>query len=92
MQVLAKVDAETFICQVKQDELEKFYNLYYGRMATLGVGQIIDLGKGYDYSAQIGQACRKMTDAMEAFSNAQKTLTAFAQMVANYEHPQSTTP
>lgn len=82
MQVIAKVNSDTYICQVSHTELEKFLNLYYGKMPDLRVGETIDLGKGYDYQVTIVEACKRMADAMESFKRAQKVLTQFALMMA----------
>lgn len=51
MKVLAKKDDRTYICEVRHDEIEKFFNLYYSQTVfkKLSVDQIVDLGKGHDF-------------------------------------------
>lgn len=48
-----------YICEVSHSEIEKFLNLYYGKLKALNVGQEVDLGKGYDYSTDIAAALQK---------------------------------
>ncbi len=48
-----------YICTVQHSELEKFMNLYYGKMKHLQVGATVDLGKGYDHAATIASALDK---------------------------------
>lgn len=50
MKVIAKIDRDKFICEVSNSEVEKFMDLYYDKMPKLEVGQIVDLGKGHDFS------------------------------------------
>jgi len=49
MEVIAKVDSDEYICKVSHTEIEKLLNLYYGHKDQLRIGEIINLGAGYDY-------------------------------------------
>ena len=71
-----------YIALVNHTELEKAAGLYYGNMKAMAVGDEIDLGQGYNYSAEIKRACDTMTEAMKAFEKAKDTLMRFAVMVA----------
>jgi len=45
-----------YIAIVSHAEIEKFLNIYYGRMENLKVGDEINLGKGYDFFKQTIEA------------------------------------
>lgn len=51
MKVLAKKDNQTYICEVRHDEIEKYLDRYYGKesLKTLSVDQVVNLGKGHDF-------------------------------------------
>jgi hypothetical protein len=87
MKVIAKANDSTYICEVSHDELEKFLNQYYGKLPKLGVGQSVNLGQGYDFASRIETACRQMADAMKAFDDARKVMTAYAVAVSTKEQP-----
>ena len=70
MKVIGKVDRGEYICTVSHCELEKFKNLYYGKMNKLEIGEEIDLSKGYDHCSEIKSALNKIED----FFNANKTV------------------
>jgi hypothetical protein len=59
MKVLALVDRETYLCEVKHKELEKFLNLYYGKLEALKVGSEVDFGKGHDFHDDAINAMRR---------------------------------
>lgn len=59
MRVLAKASDKVYICEVTHDELEKFMNLYYGKLSTIKVGDGIDLSKGYDFYKDTTAALEK---------------------------------
>jgi len=69
------------ICVVNHTELEKFMNLYYGKMDPLEVGDEIDLGKGYDFAADSATALQK-TQAFIAAND--KTIKAILDGVSLY--------
>lgn len=62
MKVIGKTrtgwDAE-YICTVKHCELEKFLGLYYNKLKEIEVGEVVDLGKGYDHAAAAIEERRK---------------------------------
>lgn len=62
MKVIGKVSGESYICEVGHTELEKFMNLYYGKMSHLSVGAEVDLGKGYNFAAEAAKALRSTQD------------------------------
>jgi len=82
MKVIAKASDSKYICEVSHDELEKFMNQYYGKLGKLSVGQDVNLGQGYDFSARIEQACKQMAEAVRAFDAARSVMTAYALAIA----------
>ena len=72
----------TSLAVVTKVELEKSFNLYYGKMNSLKVGDEMNLGQGYDFSSEIRHACSEMTNAMKSFEAAKNTLMKFAVMVS----------
>ena len=82
MKVIAKVSETKYVCEVTHDELEKFMNLYYGKMSRLTVGEEVNLGQGYDFSSRIESACKAMADSMRAFDSARGVMTSFAVAIA----------
>lgn len=83
MKVIAKAHETTYICEVSHSELEKFMNLYYGKMNKLVVGQEVNLGQGYDFSERIEAACKTMNSAMTEFDRAKTVMTAYAMAIAS---------
>lgn len=83
MQIIGKVDDNTYLAQVTHTELEKAADLYYGRLPKLGVGATVDLAAGHDYRDEIKEACRSMVEASKRFERAQRTLLDFARMVCD---------
>lgn len=57
---------DEWICTVTTTELEKFLGLYYGKMPPIKLGDVIDLGRGHDYAAQIGSAMTKTREFVQA--------------------------
>jgi hypothetical protein len=45
-----------YIAIVSHSEIEKFFDLYYGKQPRLKVGDEINLGKGYDFFKQTIEA------------------------------------
>lgn len=82
MKVIAKANEGRYICEVSHDELEKFFNQYYGKLGKLAVGQDVNLGQGYDFSSRIESACKSMTDAMRGFDSARSVMTDYAVAIA----------
>ena len=82
MKVIAKVSESRYLCEVSHDELEKFFNKYYGNLPKLNVGQEVDLGQGYNFAARIESACKSMIDASKEFGRAQSVMTDYAMAIA----------
>lgn len=66
MKVIGMAKDGVYLCEVTHAEIEKFLNLYYGKMGRMKVSETIDLGKGYDYASQIGDAMRKTQEFISA--------------------------
>lgn len=64
---------KTYIAEIGHEELEKFLNLYYGKMTKLEAGEEVDLGRGYDFAREIKDAVRK---THEFISSHQKIIEA----------------
>lgn len=72
-----------YIATVSKTEIEKVFNLYYGKMKKeIRVGDELALGAGYDFRSDIHGACEKMTNAMVSFESARETMMKFSVMVA----------
>lgn len=87
MQIIGRVNGDTYLAQVTHTELEQAADLYYGKLPKLEVGATVDLAAGYNYRAEIREACRSMVEASERFERAQRTLLAFARMVCDLPEP-----
>lgn len=83
MQIIGKVNGDTYLAQVTHTELEKAADLYYGKLPKLDVGAVVDLAAGHDYRDEIREACRSMVEASKRFERAQRTLLDFARMVCD---------
>ena len=53
---------DKYICIVGPTELEKFLGQYYGNMKRLKPGDKVDLGRGYDFHAEIVDAMKTTSD------------------------------
>jgi hypothetical protein len=73
MKIIAEVSCGKYICEVEKTEIEKFLNLYYDKMATIRVGDEINLGAGYDHAEDIEQA---MNTTKRFIKDNQKTVNA----------------
>lgn len=65
MKVLGKTGSG-YIAQIEHSELERFLNLYYGKLNPLKVGDEMDLGRGYEFDADVRCALRKTQEFIEA--------------------------
>lgn len=59
-------DSTTYLCEVSHTEIEKYLGLFYGKMGMVKVGDVIDLGKGYDHASEIKQAMEKTREFVKA--------------------------
>ncbi|GHV51267.1 hypothetical protein FACS1894168_3380 [Deltaproteobacteria bacterium] len=66
MKVIGKSGHDSYICDVSHREIEKFLNLYYGKMEKFEVGEEIDLGKGYNFLVEIRDAMDKTSEFIQA--------------------------
>lgn len=66
MEVIGISGRDDYICKLNHSELEKFMNLYYGKMPNLHVGQHVDLSKGYDFYHKTESALRKTEEFLSA--------------------------
>lgn len=66
MKVIGKSGRDSYICEVSHTEIEKYLNLYYGKMKSVEVGEEIDLGKGYNFSSDIRDAMKKTSEFIGA--------------------------
>lgn len=73
MNVLGKTGNASYICEISHKEIEKFLGLYYGNLKDVKVGDVIDLGKGYDHASEIKAAMDKTREFVQAH---QKTINA----------------
>ncbi|MCK5604605.1 hypothetical protein KAR91_22140 [Candidatus Pacearchaeota archaeon] len=55
-----------YICEVSHTEIEKFQNLYFGKVERLSIGDEVDFGAGYDFSSDIQSAFQKTKAFLEA--------------------------
>ena len=69
MKIIGKVTDDVYLCEVRHTELEKFLGLYYNNLKKPVVGTEFDLGKGYDYAADIANAMKKTSDFIESHRN-----------------------
>ena len=58
MEVIATAERGVYICRISHIELEKFLDLYYGKLEHLKVGETIDLGKGHDFMEETKSALK----------------------------------
>lgn len=66
MKVIGIVDDYTYLCEMKHTEIEKFTNLYYDKMKKMRVGDVLDLGKGYNFHIETLDALRKTEEFIKA--------------------------
>lgn len=89
MKVIGKIKDDgkwsKYICEIGHEELEKFLNLYYGKLSPLDVGKEIDLGKGYDFAQNAKEACKQTSDFLKANAKIIKTITDGITFIADKE-------
>jgi len=81
MKVIGIGSINKYICEVDHYELEKFLNLYYGKLDVLKIGKEIDLSAGYNHWNSIKSACESMESTMKQFKSAQDTMIAFTKII-----------
>ncbi len=65
MKVIAMGDGH-YVCTVDHTELEKYMNLYFGKMPNLKIGDVVDLGKGYSFHHDTKDALRKTEEFIKS--------------------------
>ena len=58
MKIIGK-SATGYIAEFNHTEIEKFMNLYYGKMKRLEIGDEVNFGKGFDFHADVVTALAK---------------------------------
>ena len=71
MEVVGLVSNKVYIVKISHTELEKFFNLYYGELEALKVGDTINLGKGYDFYHKTKEA---LNTTQEFINNNRKVI------------------
>ena len=66
MKIIGKGSGGTYICEVSHTEIEKFLNLYYGKMKHMKPGDDVDLGKGYQFHHDTVAALKKTDEFLQA--------------------------
>ncbi len=74
MKVIGEVKHDEFICIVNKDEIEKFMNLYYNKMNKICIGDVIDLGAGYDFASAAKHAMQETNRFIESNQKIIKTI------------------
>lgn len=60
MKIVARITEDDFICEINAYELQKFMGTYYSCNHGLKVGEVVDLGKGYDHTVKIAESLSAM--------------------------------
>jgi hypothetical protein len=89
MKVIGRIEKGRYICEVNHTEIEQFLGLYYGNMKEIHVGDIIDLGKGYNYAEKVETAMRKTSDFIAANKQIIKAITDGISIVGNIKEGES---
>lgn len=92
MKVIARVNNGKVLCEVTDEEIEKFHNLYYGKMRRIEVGQEFDLGIGHDFSRNIESEMAKLeaiTVGLEVLTSAIKTGRVITERKNNLDNKRS---
>ena len=62
---IASYHGDTYIAEIDHSEIEKFLKLYYNGLTKLKVGQVVDLGKGYDFASEAKAAMKATSELIE---------------------------
>lgn len=66
MKVIGMGQNDKYLCEVNHTELEKFMDKYYGKMKHLKIGDVINLGEGYDFYSSTKIALQETKTFIEA--------------------------
>ena len=76
MKIIGMGSGKTYICEVSHTEIEKFLNLYYGKMKHMKPGDDVDLGKGYQFHHDTMNALRKTDEFLQANKDVVSAITS----------------
>ena len=76
MKIIGTGSGDTYICEVSHTEIEKFLNLYYGKMKHMKPGDDVDLGKGYQFHHDTMNALRKTDEFLQANKDVVSAITS----------------
>ena len=82
MKIIGEANRDHYVAIISTDEIEKAFDMFYGKMPAIKVGDTIDLAQGYNFRSEIQRVCSSMQDSMKSFDRARATLQQFAMMVA----------
>lgn len=83
------LSGDSYIVEVSHDEIEKVTDKYYRNLSRLKVGDVLNLGEGYDFRKDIHSACKQMVDTISRFESVQKSLFNFAKVVGHIPDAQA---
>jgi len=66
MKILGIINNERYICEINHSELEKYLNLYYGKLRRLRPGEVVELDKGYEFHRRIVEEYSKYRQFVKA--------------------------
>ena len=89
MEVIGLINNSTYICKVNHDELEKFFNAYYGKMKKLRVGDKPNLASGYDFTQEIKEAFRTTKSFIESNKKIIETILSGITIISHIEDQES---
>lgn len=74
MEVIGTVESGTYLCRVSHTEIEKYLNLYYNKKDRLKVGDVVNLGQGYDFLRDAEVALKKTEEFIAANKHVIETI------------------
>lgn len=86
MKVIALVESNKYICEVTHREIEKFLNLYYGKMSHLKTNDVVDLEKGYNFHNETTEALKKTRDFIDSNKNIIDSIMSGFRMLDNLQN------
>lgn len=85
MEVIGTCGQE-YIVKISHSEIEKVLGKSHSCLPSrLNVGNTVNLGAGYDFTAKISEICNSMVNTMQSFDQSKKILTDFCLMVSKIE-------
>lgn len=62
---IASYHGDTYIAEIDHSEIEKFLKLYHNGLTKLKVGQVVDLGRGYDFASEAKATMKATSELIE---------------------------